>query len=184
MKVIDLLLKTRREVGKEVESINADLLTRANYIDQVAAGVYTYLPLGLKVLEKIENIIRDEMIKAGGQEVLMPVLHPKENWEKTGRWETLDDLFRFTSYYSKTDLALGPTHEEIVVPLAKRYIQSYRDLPKYIFQIQDIRMIRVRESDERSTPVGCYTGPLLIILYKIADRLPDNFFHGSSVPSL
>jgi prolyl-tRNA synthetase len=137
MKFSNALIKTKRESGKQIESINADLLTRANYIDQVMAGVYTYLPLGLRVLDKIAAIIRDEMNKAGGQELLMPVLHPKENWEKTGRWESLDDLFKFTSYYSKTHLALGPTHEEIVVPLAKRYIYSYKDLPKYLYQIQD-----------------------------------------------
>jgi len=68
---------------------------------------------------------------------LMPVLQPKENWQKTGRWESVDDLYRFTSYYSKTDLVLGPTHEEVVVPLAKKFIFSYKDLPKYIFQIQN-----------------------------------------------
>jgi prolyl-tRNA synthetase len=152
MKVSQLLLKTRRDKVKETESINADLLIRGNFIDQVAAGVYTYLPLGLRVLGKIEDIIRDEMTKAGGQEVLMPVLHPKENWEKTGRWESLDDLFRFTSYYSKTDLALGPTHEEIVVPLAKKFVQSYRDLPKYIFQIQD------KFRDEKRAKAGLLRG--------------------------
>jgi prolyl-tRNA synthetase len=92
------------------------------------------------------------MTEAGGQEVLMPVLHPKENWEKTGRWESLDDLFRFTSYYSKTDLALGPTHEEIVVPLAKKFVQSYRDLPKYIFQIQD------KFRDEKRAKAGLLRG--------------------------
>lgn len=137
MKYSELLVNTRREKGKDTESINADLLTRASFVDQVMAGVYTYLPLGLRVLNKIENIIRDEMNKAGGQELLMPALHPAENWKRTGRWETEDNLFRFTSYYSKNELALGPTHEEIVMPLMKKFISSYRDLPKYVYQIQD-----------------------------------------------
>lgn len=137
MKYSELLVNTRREKGKDTESINADLLTRASFVDRVMAGVYTYLPLGLRVLNKIENIIRDEMNKAGGQELLMPALHPAENWKRTGRWETEDNLFRFTSYYSKNELALGPTHEEIVMPLMKKFISSYRDLPKYVYQIQD-----------------------------------------------
>lgn len=137
MKYSDLLIKTRKDSAKDADSVNADLLTRASYIDQVMAGVYTYLPLGLIVMKKIENIIRDEMNKAGGNELIMPALQPAENWKKTGRWETEDNLFRFTSYYSKTELALGPTHEEIIMPLMAKYISSYRDLPKYVYQIQD-----------------------------------------------
>lgn len=137
MKYTELLLKTRKDKAKDADSINADLLTRANYVDQVMAGVYTYLPLGFRVLKNIENIIRDEMDAAGGQELLMPALHPAENWKKTGRWETEDNLYRFTSYYTKNEYALGPTHEEIVMPLVKKYISSYRDLPKYVYQIQD-----------------------------------------------
>ncbi len=152
MKYSELLVKTRRERGKDIESINADLLIRACFADQLMAGVYTYLPLGLRVLNKIEIIIRDEMNKAGGQELLMPVLTPRENWEKTGRWDALDDLFRFTSYYSKTDLALGPTHEEVVVPLMKKFISSYRDLPKYVYQIQD------KFRDEKRAKAGLLRG--------------------------
>ena len=103
-------------------SLNAQLLIRAGFIDKLMAGVYTYLPLGLRVFKKIENIIREEMIVAGGQEILMPSLQPKENWEKTGRWDTVDSLFRFTSHYSKIDFALGPTHEEVISPLVKNSI--------------------------------------------------------------
>lgn len=137
MKYSELLIKTRKDKSRDSDSINADLLTRGSYVDQVMAGVYSYLPLGLRVLSKIEEIIRDEMNKAGGQELLMPALHPAENWKQTGRWETEDNLYRFTSYYTKTELALGPTHEEIVMPLMKKFISSYRDLPKYVYQIQD-----------------------------------------------
>lgn len=137
MKYSQLLLKTRRESGKDTESINADLLTRACYVDQLMAGVYTYLPLGIRVIDKIQDIIKDEMNQAGGNELFMPALQPAENWKKTGRWDTEDNLYKFTSFYSKTELALGPTHEEVVMPLMAKYISSYRDLPKYVYQIQN-----------------------------------------------
>lgn len=131
-----LLPKTRKEAPKDEVSLNARLLIRAGFIDKLMAGVYTILPLGLRVMKKIENIIRDEMESAGGQELLMPALQPKENWQKTGRWETLDSLFRFTSHYSKIDFALGPTHEEIISPLVKKFNLSYKDLPVSLFQFQ------------------------------------------------
>ncbi|OIP24767.1 hypothetical protein AUK11_02325 [bacterium CG2_30_37_16] len=136
MKQSILFSKTRKEVSAESESINHQLLVRGGFVNQLMSGVYTYLPMGFKVLKKIENIVREEMEEIGGQEILMPALQPKENWEITGRWDTMDDLFKFTSFYSKTDLAIGPTHEEVITPLAKHQIFSYKDLPKYIFQIQ------------------------------------------------
>lgn len=132
-----MFTKTLNNAPRNEESTNAKLLTRAGFIHKEMAGVYTFLPLGLMVLRKIENIIREEMNRMGGQELFMPSLHPKENWEKTGRWKSLDTLFRFTSYYTKQDYALGATHEEIVVPLAKTFISSYRDLPRYVYQIQN-----------------------------------------------
>lgn len=101
------------------------------------AGVYTFLPLGFRVLKKIENIIREEMIKIGGQEILMPTLQPKANWVKTGRWQNYDSLFKLISATSKNEYAIGPTHEEIVSPLLKSFIFSYKDLPVYVFQIQN-----------------------------------------------
>jgi len=131
-----LLPKTRKEAPKDEVSLNARLLIRAGFIDKLMAGVYTILPMGLRVMKKIENIIRNEMEAAGGQELLMPALHSKENWQKTGRWETFDSLFRFTSHYSKIDFALGPTHEEIISPLVKKFNLSYRDLPVSLFQFQ------------------------------------------------
>ena len=131
-----LLPRTRKEAPKDEVSLNARLLIRAGFIDKLMAGVYTLLPLGLRVMKKIENIIRSEMEAAGGQELLMPALQPKENWQKTGRWETLDSLFRFTSHYSKIDFALGPTHEEIISPLVKKFNLSYQDLPVSLFQFQ------------------------------------------------
>jgi len=135
MKQSQLATKTLKEAPTDEQSANAILLTRAGFIDKLAAGVYSYLPLGLRVLRKIENIIREEMHVMGGQEILMPVLHPRENWEKTGRWDALDVLFKLKAAGDK-DFALGPTHEEVVAPLAKKLALSYKDLPLYLFQIQ------------------------------------------------
>lgn len=133
----ELFTKTKREAPKDEEAINAQLLIRAGFVDKLMAGVYTFLPLGFLVLKKIENIIREEMVKIGGQEILMPALQPKANWQKTGRWETLDSLFQLKSRHLQTDYALGPTHEEVVSPLAKKFVFSYKDLPFYVFQIQN-----------------------------------------------
>lgn len=103
-------------------------------MQKVLAGVYTFLPLGLRVLQKIENIVRDEMDKIG-DEMFMSVLHPKENWEKTGRWAALDILFKIKSQHGN-EYALGPTYEEIVTPAAQSIISSYKDLPLAVYQIQ------------------------------------------------
>ncbi len=131
MRQSKLFTKTRKEAPSDEVAKNAKLLIRAGFVDKLQAGVYTYLPLGLRVLKKIENIIREEMNSVGGQEILMPSLHPKENWQTTGRWDTMDDLYK-VSDSSGRENALGPTHEEIVVPLVKQFISSYRDLPKDI----------------------------------------------------
>ncbi len=130
-----LFTKTKREAPKDEEAINARLLIRAGFIDKLMAGVYTFLPLGWKVLNRIEDIVREEMDKAGGQEIFMPALHSKENWETTGRWKSFDALFKLKSR-SGADFALGPTHEEIIYPLLKHYVSSYKDLPVYLYQIQ------------------------------------------------
>ena len=106
-----LFSKTSRHVPKDETSFNAQLLIRAGFIDKLMAGVYSYLPLGLRVLRKIENIVREEMNRAEAQEILMPSLQPSANWITTGRFSTYDTLFRFTSYYSHADYALAPTHQ-------------------------------------------------------------------------
>jgi len=137
MRQSKLFIKTKREAPKDEEAINAQLLIRAGFVDKMMAGVYTFLPLGWRVFKKIEDIIRKEMEILGGQEILMPSLQPKANWNQTGRWETYDSLFKFTSFYSKIDYALGPTHEEIISPLMAKFIFSHKDLPKYVFQIQN-----------------------------------------------
>lgn len=130
-----LFCKTTKNKTSGAESASHDLLVRAGFIDQTMAGVYSFLPLGFRVLKKIENIIRENMLAMGGQEILMPVLQPKENWQKTGRWEGMGILFKVKGSGDK-EYALGPTHEEIVSPLAKKVVFSYRDLPFYLFQIQ------------------------------------------------
>ena len=136
MRQSQLFTKTRREIPADEVSKNAQLLIRAGFIHKEMAGVYSYLPLGLRVLKKIEDIIRDEMNKVGGQEVLMSTMQPKENWEKTGRWTGMDDLYKVVDS-SGREVALGPTHEEIVVPILKNYISSYKDFPIAIYQIQN-----------------------------------------------
>ncbi len=136
MKQSELFVKTLREAPKDEESANAKLLLRAGFVDKVMAGVYTFLPLGLRVMNKIETVIREEMNAIGGQEVLMPALQPKELWATTGRWESFEALYKVTSHFKDTQYALGPTHEEVVVPLAKKFIFSYKDLPFSVYQIQ------------------------------------------------
>ena len=135
MRLSKLFTQTSREASRSDISRNAQFLTRAGYIDKLMAGVYSYLPLGLRVLNKIEAIIREEMDAVGGQEILMPSLQPKEIWEQTDRWQKLDVLFRFKGHGDR-DLTLGPTHEEVVTPLVTSFVQSYRDLPKAVYQIQ------------------------------------------------
>lgn len=130
-----LFTNTLREVDKDEKSINAVLLIKGGFIDKLASGVYTYLPLGLRVLDKINNIIREEMNKIGGQEILMPALTPKENWVTTKRWNGFDVLYKLKTS-DEREYAIAPTHEEIITPLLKKFISSYKDLPKYVYQIQ------------------------------------------------
>lgn len=115
--------------------MNHQLLTRAGFIHQEMAGVYTYLPLGWKVLDKISDVVREEMNAIGGQELIMPALHSADPWKKTGRFISVDVLFKLKGA-GETDLVLGPTHEEIIYPLVAKYVNSYRDLPLYLYQIQ------------------------------------------------
>lgn len=138
MRQSQLFTTTLRQAPSDADSINAKFLTQGAFIDQLMAGVYTYLPLGLRVLAKIETIVREEMNAVGGQELLMPALNPKEPWIATGRWNEpgKDVMFQFKGRGDK-DVGLGWSHEEIITPLAKKYIHSYRDLPFAAYQIQD-----------------------------------------------
>jgi prolyl-tRNA synthetase len=136
MRLSKLFGKTQKETPAEAETISHRLLLRAGMIHQVAAGVYSYLPLGWRVLSKIASIIRDEMDKADGQELMMPVLQPLELWQETGRDQAFGKgLFTLTDRRERK-LVLGPTHEEVITELAKYNVQSYRDLPLLLYQIQ------------------------------------------------
>lgn len=136
MRLSFLFSKTLKDAPADETSKNAILLMRAGYVDKLTAGVYTYLHLGLRVLTKISNIIREEINAIGGQEILMPALQPKSLWETTNRWDNFDALFKTNSRWGSWEYGLGPTHEEVVVPLMKRFIHSYRDLPLAVYQIQ------------------------------------------------
>jgi len=136
MRLSKLFGKTQREVPAEAETASHQLLLRTGMISQVAAGVYSYLPLAWRVLKKIENIIREEMDDAGGQELMMPVLQPLELWQETGRDQAFGKgLFTLCDRRDRK-LCLGPTHEEIITKLVGQYAKSYRDLPLLLYQIQ------------------------------------------------
>jgi len=120
---------------KDSESNNHKLLVQAGFVRQLMAGGYSYLPLGLRVLKKIEQVIRKEMDRIGSQEILMPALHPASIWKQSGGWKDVDVLFKLTSRVGK-EYALGQSHEEVVTPLAKEAINSYKDLPLSLYQIQ------------------------------------------------
>ena len=136
MRWTQTFIPTLKETPAEAEILSHRLLLRAGLIRKLAGGLYTFLPLGLRVLQKIEAIIRDEMTKAGGIEVLMPALQPPEIWQQSGRYETAKDVFFKAQDRAKREWILGPTHEEVITTLVAGEISSYRQLPKNYFQIQ------------------------------------------------
>ncbi|MBI5284118.1 MAG: proline--tRNA ligase [Chloroflexi bacterium] len=136
MRMSRLFGKTLRNAPADADTPNHQLMLRAGLTQQLAAGIYSYLPTGWKVMRKIEQIIREEMDRAGGQEVIMPVVQPAELWEESGRIETMGDVLFHLKDRRDRHLVLGPTHEEVVVDLFKKQVQSYRDMPLMIYQIQ------------------------------------------------
>ncbi len=136
MRFSQLITKTLRDEPKDEQSISARLLIRAGFIHKNMAGVHSFLPLGLRVLRKIEQIIRQEMDRIGAQEVLLNALQSKELWLKTGRWQSANQVMYQFKDHSGKELGLGWTHEEVVVDIMTHHIQSYHDLPKAIYQIQ------------------------------------------------
>ncbi len=138
MRQSKLFGKTLREAPKDEVSANAKLLERGGFSYKTMAGVYDYLPLGLRVLKKIKQIIREEMDAIGGQELLLTSLQPKERWEKTGRWEELgkEPMYQFKDH-SGREIGLASTHEEALAEIGLRSVQSYKDLPLYVYQIQN-----------------------------------------------
>lgn len=136
MRYSQLFGKTKLTTPHDADSVNARYLTQAGFVDKLAAGVYNFLPLGQRVLEKVKQIIREEMNAVDGQEILMPALHPIELWETTGRLRIAGSILYHTKGAGDKDFVLGMSHEETVTPLAKKQIQSYKDLPLCVYQLQ------------------------------------------------
>src|SRR6266516_912815 len=160
MRVSQQLTSTLREIPRDSEGGNQELLVRGGFIRQLTSGVYSFLPLGTRVIHKISQIVREEMDRAGGQEVLMPVIQPKDLWDippvggGPTRTEVLGDVLFKLKDRKGRDMVLGPTHEEVVTTLVSEFVRSYRDLPQRIYQIQtkfrdELRprggLLRVRE---------------------------------------
>ena len=152
MRVSQILNPTLREVPAEAEVVSHQLMLRAGLIRKAAAGIYTYLPLGLRVLRKIEQIVREEMDAKGGQEVLLPIVQPAELWRETGRWDVYGpEMFRLNDRHDR-EFCLGPTHEEIVTDLVRGEVRSYKQLPLMLYQIQN------KYRDERRPRFGLMRG--------------------------
>ena len=136
MRYSQMLLPTLKEVPSEAETISHQLLLRAGMIRRLTSGIYDYLPLGLRVLRKVEAIVREEMNRAGAQEVLLPAVQPAELWQESGRWQIYGkELLRFKDRHDR-DYCFGPTHEEVITDLVRREVHSYRQLPLNLYQIQ------------------------------------------------
>jgi len=136
MKTTQLLIPTQKEAPNDAQIISHQLMIRAGLISKLASGLYSYLPMGVRVLQKVEDIIRQEMNKSGAQEVLMPVAQPAELWQESGRWDQYGpELLRFNDRHNR-EFCLGPTHEEVITNLASQYLRSYKQLPMNFYQIQ------------------------------------------------
>ncbi len=152
MRVTRMLIPTLREVPAEADAISHQLLLRAGMVRRVAAGVYSLLPLGNRVVKKIEKIVREEMERAGGTELLLPIIQPAEVWHESGRWNVYGpELFRLQDRHGR-DFCLGPTHEELITTLFRQEIKSYRQLPLLLYQIQN------KYRDERRPRFGLLRG--------------------------
>ncbi len=197
MRLSRLFGKTMRQAPAEADTDNHRLLLRAGLIQQLAAGIYSYLPLGWRVLRKIEQIVREEMDAAGGQELAMPALQPIEMWEESGRREALAATGPLPGFIvtDRRDrhFALGPTHEEVIVDLFKRHVQSYRDLPKLLYQIQTKfrdeprprgGLIRVREFTMKDLYSFDVDWDALDVSYQKMLRAYKNVFDRCGVPTV
>jgi len=152
MKVSQLLNPTLREVPAEAEVVSHQLMLRAGFIRKAAAGIYTYLPLGWRVIRKIEQIIREEMDASGGQELMLPIMQPAELWRETGRWDVYGpEMFRLKDRHDR-EFCLGPTHEEMITDLVRAEVRSYKQLPLLLYQIQN------KYRDERRPRFGLMRG--------------------------
>ena len=137
MKQSQLFTKTQKHAPKDETSLNAQLLIRAGFVNKEMAGVYAYLPLGLRVIEKIKTIVREEMNKIGGQEIVMSSLQQKELWESTGRWDDkVVDVWFKSTLKNGVDVGFGWSHEEPITKMMKKFLVSYQDFPAYVYQFQ------------------------------------------------
>src|SRR5512147_1219107 len=131
-----MLIPTLKETPAEAEAVSHKLLLRAGLIRKLASGIYNFLPLGLRVLRKVERIVREEMNRAGAQEVMLPAVQPAELWQESGRWPIYGkELLRFIDRHGR-DCCFGPTHEEVITDLVRKEVHSYRQLPLNLYQIQ------------------------------------------------
>ncbi len=193
MRFTKLVSKTLRSEPAEAETASHSLMLRAGMISQVAAGVYSYLPLAWRSLRKIENIIRDEMNAAGGQEVRLPVLHPRELWEETDRRAAFgENLFTLTDRRGRP-MVLAPTHEEVITNIVRSNVQSYRDLPVILYQIQTkfrdeprprAGLIRVREFDMKDAYSFDADDDSLDGSYQAMARAYRNIYRRCGLPAL
>ena len=135
MRWTETLITTQRDNPQEAEIPSHRLMIRAGMMRKLASGLYTFLPLGLRVLRKVEAIVREELNRAGAIEILMPILQPRNLWERSGRWDTMDDIMLKATTHQGQELVLGPTHEEVITDLVSREISSYKQLPKNLYQI-------------------------------------------------
>jgi prolyl-tRNA synthetase len=136
MQSSSFLLATKKETPADAEIVSHQLMLRAGMVRKLASGLYTWLPLGLRVLRKIETIVREEMDRAGAQELLMPVVQPAELWRESRRWTQYGpELARLQDRHER-DFCLGPTHEEVITDLARNELRSYRQLPVNFYQVQ------------------------------------------------
>ncbi|MDG2354213.1 MAG: proline--tRNA ligase [Gammaproteobacteria bacterium] len=136
MKTTQLLIPTQKEAPNDAQIISHQLMIRAGLISKLASGLYSYLPMGVRILKKVEAIIREEMDRVGSQEVLMPVTQPAELWQESGRWDEYGpELLRFNDRHGR-EFCMGPTHEEVITNLAAQYIRSYKQLPMSFYQVQ------------------------------------------------
>ena len=193
MRISQLLSKTLRQAPAEADTISHQLLVRAGMVYQVASGVYSYLPLGWRVLRNLEQIIREEIDKVGGQELMMPVLQPFELWEKTGRHQSFGkSLFTLTDRRGRK-LCLGPTHEELITELVRHQVRSYRDLPLLLYQIQTKfrdeprprgGLLRVREFPMMDIYSFDADEEALELSYQKMRRAYKNIFDRCSLPTM
>ena len=161
MRLSQSFTKTTKDISAEETSLNAQLLIKAGFVHKTMAGVYAYLPLGLRVLEKVEGIVRKHMNSIGGQELLLNSLHPKQWWDTTNRWDEVDVLFKLNSQTDQ-QYGLAPTHEEQISPLISQYITSYKDLPGYDPETEQyplaVYQIQTKFRDELRSKAGLMRG--------------------------